>query len=82
MEAGSKNMMRPEEGMRGSLLVQENDQGTTKESGRAGGCKGQVFYHPHMLFILIIAADLTVNCVTQLKLDNVEKLSSPIFCCL
>ena len=22
------------------------------------------------------------NCVTQLKLDTVEKLSSPIFCCL
>ena len=61
MEAGPNDMMRPEEGMRGSLLVQENDQGTTKESGRAGGCKGQVFYHPHMLFILIIAADLTVN---------------------
>ena len=82
LEAGSNNIMRPEEGMRGSLLVQENDQGTTKESGRAGGCKGQVFYHTHMLFILIIATDLTVNCVTQLKLDTVEKLSSPIFCCL
>ena len=61
MEAGSNNMMRPEEEMRGSLLVQENAQGTTEESGRAGGCKGQVFYQPHMLFILSIAADLRVN---------------------
>ena len=61
LEAGSNNMMRPEEGMSGSLLVQENAQGTTEESGRAGGCKGQVFYQPHMLFILIIAADLRVN---------------------
>ena len=26
--------------------------------------------------------DLNSYCVTQLKLDTVEKLSSPIFCCL
>ena len=35
----------------------------------------------HTAMIFLMVRNL-VNCVTQLKLDTVEKLSSPIFCCL
>ena len=32
--------------------------------------------------VTFFVKDACLYCVTQLKLDTVEKLSSPIFCCL
>ena len=43
---------------------------------------GQIFLQVYLWLLQGHCNPQTVNCVTQLKLDTGENLSSPIFCCL